>query len=148
MMTEEFSARDANNNVVAMMPEIASLSEVVVIGYGSTGRSARVNEQKKNDEQTINLDPEPIGGYRNFHKYLKKNAIISDSETINRITIIVRFDIDRDGNPVNFTIKESQDGDYAEKAKKLIKNGPKWIPAQLNGEFIIEPVELKIDFRK
>jgi hypothetical protein len=148
MMTEEFSARDANNNVVALMPEIASLSEVVVIGYSRTGRSAQVNEQKKNEGQTVIRDPEPIGGYHNFHKYLKKNTIISDSETINRITIIVRFDIDRDGNPINFEVVESQFDEYSQKAEKLIKDGPRWIPAQLNGEFITKPVELKIDFRK
>jgi hypothetical protein len=146
MITEEFSAQDFHNNVITMQSDIASLNEVVVTGYGRSSRT--LNQQNKNDFQTITRDPQPVGGYRRLNEYLKKNAIIPDNEPLNRTTVILRFKIDYEGNPVNFEIVESRYEEYAKMAEKLIKDGPKWIPAQLNGQFVMEAIELKIDFRK
>lgn len=90
----------------------------------------------------------PVGGYDAFNEYLNRNAILSERAPVSRLTVRIRFEIDAGGRPVKFIRIESPGEGYYQSAKKVITDGPKWIPASDNNVFISAPVELSITFRK
>jgi hypothetical protein len=90
----------------------------------------------------------PVGGYENYGDYLKGNAILSDRAPVSTLTVKIRFEIDAAGRPIKFIKIESPGEGYYQSAKKIITEGPKWVPASQNNAYINTPVELSITFRK
>ncbi|PJJ80216.1 carboxypeptidase-like regulatory domain-containing protein [Mucilaginibacter auburnensis] len=98
---------NAKPNIVALEPENASLSEVVVV---------------KTVDKTGGAHPK--NGWENYRKYLNANAVSPDG---NKGTYRVSFTVEKDGTLSNFQINKAGDDAAGQKAIQLIKNGPEWI---------------------
>ena len=113
---------------VILNPSSASLSEVVVTGYGSP----------KNEVETAR----PQDGWEKFNQYLKENA-----EPVNGKTGVVRlsFVVNPDRSLTDFKILKSLSPEADKAAIELIQDGPDWLP-NTNGR--PEKVRLRIHFKK
>lgn len=113
--------------ILVMKPTPASLSEVVVVGYGN----------KKIRE--IASNPEPIDGWRAYNRYLKKSIRHAEGP---KGTVTLTFTIDKEGSPINIQIIHTTHPALGKRAEQLVREGPKW-KAGKNSE---RKAELQVTF--
>ncbi|EOR94418.1 TonB-dependent receptor [Arcticibacter svalbardensis MN12-7] len=87
-----------------------SLNEVVVLGYGSINKQGLA---------------EPAEGWKTYREYLVKNQN-SSLKTLTKDSVIVLFNVDVNGNPINLTIEKGIDELHNKEAIRLIKQGSRW----------------------
>ena len=87
------------------------------------------------DEAILSMNAEPVGGWKNFQKYLKENK----RTTIAGI-VVLSFKVDAAGKAANVDVLKSSASELNNEAIRLIKDGPKW---KSNGEGF---VNVKIEF--
>lgn len=104
---------------------IATDAAVEVVHYNSKKQTAT---QKADTFYTANA--QPIIGWQAFIKYLETEEAITDSlwlaSTFSKDVVVVEFNINNNGNPVN-VITKGNNKQHSKKAARLIKNGPKWV---------------------
>jgi len=115
-----------------MQPNTASLSEVVVVGYGA--------KKQQDDEQPVYEGAHPVNGWDNFKKYLKANEKSPDGKTG---IVKVSFNVDSNGNLSDFKIKRSLSTETDNAAIQLIEDGPRWIS---NTNHTSETVTVRVRF--
>jgi hypothetical protein len=95
----------------------ASLSEVVVTGYG----------QADDVEQEV-ITPRPVGGYKKFRQYVagKLRHPEADKQPRPREVVKVRFQINADGSLSGFSAKGKAPQAYKDEAIRLLREGPRW----------------------
>jgi len=128
--TVEVNARNRDSlKTIRLEPNNQSLSEVVVVGYGS---------QKKKDETVTSAHPQ--AGWHSFKKYLNESAVSPDGKKgIVKLSLM----IDNDGNISEVTVIKGLSPLTNKKAIDLINNGPDWIGSS-NGQ--TQQVEVSIKF--
>jgi hypothetical protein len=128
--TVKVSARNRDSlKTIRLEPNNQSLSEVVVVGYGS---------QKKEDGTVTAAHPQ--AGWHSFKKYLNENAVSPDDKKgIVKLSLM----IDNNGNISEVTVIKGLSPATNKKAIDLINNGPDWIGSS-NG--LTEQVEVSIKF--
>ncbi len=123
------NARD--NQVIAMKEDKQQLDEVVVTGYGSakkaniTGSVAGVQTDRLAKKAII---PQPVTGENEYKKYLDNNVtkpIDPDCEN-KKGKVILEFNIDSAGRPVNIIVRKSLCDAFDKEAIRLVQNGPDW----------------------
>ena len=79
---------------------------------------------------TMVLDePEPVDGWSNYDTYLVNNLKIPESFRAKQSVsgeVELAFDVDKNGAPVNITVKKSLCESCDKEAIRLVKEGPKW----------------------
>lgn len=141
LATEEIEIGDRSKVDIQMGSDVAQLSEVVVVGYGSSSTS----EVDKSINTWNNSRPSiPMS---EFKKYLKDNMRNDDSNEV-KGKVTVRFDILNNGQLINFEIKRSLNDYYDQEAIRLIKDGPEWLPAEQNGNFVMSSAIVTVRFEK
>jgi TonB family protein len=140
MQTEEIPVKNQNKIDVSLQSDMQALNEVVVSGYGKKKEKASNYSYKK---------PEPINGYVDFKKYIKYQLRYPDAAKINGIegTVRIEFEVQPNGQLSNFAIKKSLGYGCDEEAIRLIKEGPHWKAAQLNGEPVKRKFNVSIPFK-
>ncbi|MDQ3392945.1 MAG: TonB family protein, partial [Bacteroidota bacterium] len=141
-MTEEISIADAKNQIITLQNDIRALSEVVVVGYGtSSSRSSEAASQK--------VDPKPVIGMHKYRQYIKENLKYPEAARQNKIegNVTLQFNIDKNGKILEITVVKSANPILDEEAIRLVHEGPKWKPATLDGKLVNEVVKLKIPFK-
>lgn len=111
-------------NTVAMNKTAPSLQDVVIVGYGTQRKSAKVGSV-----QSRATTPYLREGKEKFDQYIKDNAAaISDAggEKLSA-DILLSFSLNKKGNPVNIKVLESSCKPCETEAIKLLKEGPKWV---------------------
>ena len=151
MKTLEFAASDFNENeILALEPDMASLDEIVVVGYGTSNR--RGHEQGLYQDDRLNrrdyTPPMPRMGYSDYRNFLSENAILPGDDERSRAVVVLRFEISQAGVPQNFEVIRSPGEEYSQKAIELVRNGPGWHHAAMGGQYLNDPVRLRIVFRK
>jgi protein TonB len=82
------------------------------------------------------------GGYEAWNKYLEKNLRVEQTQQYVKIpkgqkagmaTVVVTFIVDKEGNISDVKAENKPHRKLAEEAIRVVKEGPKWVPAQLNG---------------
>lgn len=116
---QQVNVRARDSVSIALEPNNASLSEVVVTGYDN----AKVKQKLK-----------PAIGWEAYHRYLQIN------NSINRGKVTVAFQVDTMGNPKSVHIITGLDEDANQQAIKLIYDGSRWI-----GEGQGSNEEMKVD---
>ena len=90
--------------------------------------------------------PEPVEGIDSFNLYIetKINQFPrgDDSEQV----VILSFVIKKDSTLTDFKIIESPGQAYSREAKRLIKEGPRWKPATVNGQPVEEEYIVRLVF--
>jgi protein TonB len=108
---------------------------------------------RKNAEDSIFLKVEIEasfpGGAENWRQYVK-NAILAKAEDFTDAdygTCLVRFIVDKSGGISNVQAITMRGTKLAEIAVNAIRKGPKWIPAQQNGQIVnayrVQPIILQ-----
>lgn len=89
------------------------------------------------------------GGQRKLMEYLKKNVkypkLALDKSIEGRV--LVKFTIKKDGTIDDIRVIKGVDSILDEEAIRVVKNMPKWIPAQHNGKDVSSTFILPISFR-
>ena len=150
METEEFTTTPGQQVELAMMPSMASLDEVVVVGYGTINQDT---ETGAIEEVELNNFPEyasaiPVNGMSAYKSYIDSTLIYPESITdSSRAVVVLKFSISPDGRPRNFREIRSPGPDFTSEAIRVVKKGADWIPAKRDGEYVDETVRLRIVFK-
>lgn len=117
---------------IAMVPNNNSLSEVVVVSYGT----------KKTDDEAVVITAHPKDGWSSFRKYLKENAKSPDGKTG---IVKLSFMVDHYGSVSEITITKGLSPATNQKAIDLISDGTDWVG---NSSGQTEQVTVRIKFVK
>lgn len=136
--SQEIAVNQQDSLSVQLEDDVQSLSEVVVIGYGTLEEGSAVSQSAQ-----------PLPSQKKFRTYLQNNLQYPEEAQQQRIegNVLVRFTVQASGVLTNFTIKKSLGYGCDEEAIRLIKAGPRWQPALQNGEFKDQEVTVKVRFR-
>jgi hypothetical protein len=93
------------------------------------------------------IPSQPVNGIDSFNIYLEKNIRNPQPEEVQEKIVILDFRINTDSTISDYRIIESPGPAYSREAKRLIKEGPRWIPATQKGIPVKEEYRLKIVFR-
>jgi TonB family protein len=152
-ISEEVSVTDKSEMIVAIEPDITSLSEIVVIGYGAQAKrdlTGAVSAFENETQDTYNyVPPMPAGGNSSFKTYVKENMRYPVSALEQGIKGIVKlkFTVGRDGQISDVAIMKSLGDDFDREALRLVQEGPKWEPARENDVAVEREVKIKIRFK-
>jgi hypothetical protein len=153
MESEEVQAAQGEDLLIEMDPSIAGLDEVVVIGYGTSRKSALdtgiTGAELTSDTYNTYLPAEPVTGKKAFDAWIEENISFPASDSLStRAVVVLEFSLDSRGKPVNIKAIRSPGADYSSIAIQLIENGPAWKPATRNGEVVNEAVRLRLVFKR
>lgn len=143
MEPKEFIPKADSEVQVRLDPSIASLSEVVVVGYG-------VNKKEAMDEADSyrHTPPTPVTGKSNFDKYIRNNLHRPDSAIKGqRVVVVVSFLVQTNGSIDSIRIVKSPGQSFSDEAIRIIKSGPQWKPAESNGKPVEDIVRLRLVFK-
>ena len=143
MEPKEFIPKADSEVQVRLDPSIASLSEVVVVGYG-------VNKKEAVDEADSyrHTPPTPVTGKSNFDKYIRNNLHRPDSAIKGqRVVVVVSFLVQTNGSIDSIRIVKSPGQSFSDEAIRIIKSGPQWKPAESNGKPVEDIVRLRLVFK-
>jgi len=140
-ITEEIMIIDQDSLNLSLKPDNVNLGEVVVIAD-----QMMEDENKRMDEFA-----QPEEGYAVFNQYLKDNLVYPRAQLGSGIkgSVAVRFTVDENGRVMNFEITKSLGEAFDQEAIRLIKDGPKWIPAtDYEGDERVSQVKVRIRFKE
>ena len=108
------------------------------------GTSDTTIVKKPNDEVIfVNVDKEATfpGGIDKWKRFLERNlngeVPIENGSGDGIFSVTIQFIVDKDGNISDITPLTNHGYGMEDEAIKVIKRGPKWIPAEINGEKVI-----------
>lgn len=120
----------APTNQIILQDDRSSLSEVVITNQ-------KPNLQARSNNNTMQLEePEPADGWTYYDNYLLNNLNLpQEFKTKPTMTgeVLVSFEVNRNGEPVNFKVEKSLCKSCDKEAIRLIKDGPKWKQKIKNG---------------
>jgi hypothetical protein len=146
MTNVEMLAQDFNNRTTIMQDDVASLSEVVVIGYGSRRRSVTSGSTSSVSENSYQ-PAQPVAGFEEYGKYLQSKALLPDSVPYPTLTVKVRAEISGRGRIINLNVL-TEASPFDQRAIDIISSGPEWKAAQRGGNSTNENVIIDVEFRK
>ncbi|UXP33388.1 TonB family protein [Reichenbachiella agarivorans] len=132
--TQDIVVGEQDSIRATMSLDMASLDEVVVVGYGT--------------EQPASSSATPDGGYRAFKQYLKDDLVYPRWAKAQKIEgkVTLRFRVKTNGELADFEILEGLGYGCDEEAIRLIEEGPDWTPARENGSPKESVVNVKVRF--
>jgi TonB family protein len=74
-------------------------------------------------------EPEPVDGWSNYDLYLVNNLKVPETFKTKQGSggeVELSFEVDKNGEPVNITVKKSLCESCDKEAIRLLKEGPKW----------------------
>lgn len=116
-------------NKIAIEPDEASLSEMVVTGYSRNKKTAETVKRNVGDTTF------PAGGWQSFQEYVYKKINKPFDSANNEIitphgSVEIEFSVDEDGDPYNINVVKSSGTKNDEKVIQAIKEGPRWISSK------------------
>ncbi len=109
-----------------------------------------IEEEEEAEEifQIVEHNPEPVGGYSAFYKYVSEN--IKYPSTARRMSIqgkvFVKFVVDKNGNIKDVAAVKGIGGGCDEEAVRIIENSPQWTPGKQRGKSVNVYMMLPITF--
>ena len=114
----------APTNQVVLQDDRSRMSEVVISQQKPNLQARSINKSMQLEE------PEPADGWAYYDNYLVNNIQFPDdykSKPVKTSEVKVSFEVNKNGEPVNFKIVKSLCSKCDKEAIRLIKEGPKWI---------------------
>ncbi|WP_316842257.1 energy transducer TonB [Pedobacter gandavensis] len=96
--------------------------------------------------RVIQRSPKFPGGKNALNEFILKHIKHPNGVSNIRGRVIVRFQIDQEGNAVNPIIISGLSPEYNQEAINLIKKMPKWEPGKQNGKLVAITLSLPITF--
>uniref|UniRef100_UPI00334059B1 energy transducer TonB n=1 Tax=Dysgonomonas capnocytophagoides TaxID=45254 RepID=UPI00334059B1 len=130
--------------IVVMKEETGMLDEVVVTGYGTQKKSmvtSSVSEVKSLSKNKVaEIKPEPIGGMKEYKKYIEQNLVLPSDPSCQKIKgkVVLQFSVNTSGHPQNITVKKSLCPLLDQEAIRLLKDGPKWKAGNTTAEIEVK----------
>ncbi len=117
---------DNSNQVDVSLEQGVELSEVVITGLGSSDQR----------ESTASYSDYPSEGMNKFKAYVKANLAYPQAakEAGIKGKVILLFDVNNAGRPINIEIKKSLGSGCDEEAIRLLEEGPKWEQGNREGK--------------
>jgi len=153
MKSKEFYTAGDSVVRITMDPDLASLNEVVVTGYGvsRSGSVAGAAEGKKisvkDDAGYSYTVAEPAGGKDAFNKYVEENIVRPGQQSTQKAVVVLSFVVKLNGKPSGIRVIRSSGKQFSDEAIRLIMEGPLWKPASENGTDIEDEVRVRIVFK-
>jgi TonB family protein len=134
-------ANPENNESVVLNPDIAQLSEVVVVGYGGVKREDPIFDP------VVEL-AEPVGGRRAYKAYLQQSIRYPEQALNNKVEgrVTVQFTLEPNGSLKDFRVLKGLGYGCDDEVIRLIKEGPKWNPSRKNTEPVADRVKVRVKF--
>ena len=152
MESEEFHLEGGAENQVILKPDMATLDEVVVIGYESDKSvfpSGAVQTVKLKQEESSYRGAEPEGGLQAYKRYIEEHIRFpSGVSTGNREIVVLKFKVEADGSISQVLPLRSPGDPFTEEAIRLLNEGPTWKPAMNDSGPMEEVVRMRIVFKK
>lgn len=143
MDTKEFKPASGAGNEIKLDPSALALNEVVVIGYGVSGKSSGYEEDVAGYSP-----PAPVSGQREFNRYISENIVRPDTATASQKNVVVlSFTVSESGKIDSIEVVRSPGRIFSQEAIRLLKEGPAWKPAIEDGSEKSERVRLRIVFK-
>ena len=125
---------------ITLEPDVQSLSEVVITGFGSSA---------KKDNTAAVTSAQPRQGMRLYKKYLRGNIRYpTDWQEDDKETVKVSFFVQPDGSLTDFTVKQSAGAWYDQEAIRLIREGPGWHAATQNDQPVAQQITMRVRFKR
>jgi len=141
MESKEIVANTDSDMLIALNTDQMALDEVVVVGYG-------VSKDYAEDNLDEHIAPKPSTGYQQFRNYIEEHLSYPQDITVRtKEVVILSIMVRSNGITDNITVLKSPGQSFSDEAIRLIKEGPSWIPATLNGLPQDEEVRVRIIFR-
>lgn len=123
--------------------DVAQLSEVVVVGYG-TDHTA----DSESTFKTISL-AEPAGGRRAFKKYLESNLKYPQQALENKVEgrVTIQFNVTAEGSLNEFKVIKGIGHGCDEEVIRLIKSGPTWSPSRKEDTAVESRMRVRMRFK-
>lgn len=136
------AAESRNDTDIILQPSLSELDEVVVVGYGVS------KKENAAEEQTGYTAPQPSSGNQSFRKYIEENihkpASMKEGD---REVVIFNIAVNKTGEIGEIKVLRSPGKEFSDEAIRLVKEGPSWKPAELNGEKTDGTIRLRIVFK-
>ncbi|WP_346238867.1 carboxypeptidase-like regulatory domain-containing protein [Niabella insulamsoli] len=130
---------NARTNNIQLEREQTRLDEPVIVGYGAPKKERnKLGDFRKFREQTTQAKNEviyPEEGWKAFYQDLSSNLGVDQSKATK--TLQIKFTVDDNGDPVDFTIVESPDEILTRKAIEFIKKS-KWKNFKLDKNALVK----------
>jgi TonB family protein len=123
---------------VQLMEDATQLSEVVVVGYG----------EKKSDAEPVVRLAEPIGGMKEYDKYLEDKKVYPQQALDNKVEgkVVIEFTVSTTGAVSDFNVVRKIGHGCEEEVIRLVKEGPGWYPSYIDNEAVESLVRVKTRF--
>jgi TonB family protein len=143
MGTKEFEVKQDTPALIKLDPDLATLNEIVVTGYGA-GRAESENDRKSGEY----LYPKPSGGKDKFDSYIRENIRWPDTSAAHhKVVVVLGFTVRTDGSLDSIKIIRSPGKAFSDEAIRLVRSGPAWNPAEDGGRPVEDEVRLRIVFK-
>lgn len=147
--------------------KFSDTGSVLLKGYYENGRLIKtINYQSKQillpngntenlvdeiEDTTEHHKAEFPGGITNWTHYLEKNLItperlLNTAKPYDKHTVVVGFSINKEGAISDISIVKSCEWDADREVIRIIKEGPKWIPATIKGQPVVYRHKQSITF--
>jgi hypothetical protein len=152
METEEYQLTGISDNRLVMQPDLATLNEVLVVGYDEgvvVYPTGAVQKIKLDQEEFIYKGARPEGGLDAFKMYIEEQIRFPAGDTLSkREVVVLKFNVARDGSISNIQSLRSPGILYTEEAIRLLQEGPAWNPAQNESGATEDVVRMRILFKR
>lgn len=126
-----------------LSPDYASLNEVVVVGY-----TAPFDENYKGEKEYNYKSAEPVGGRREYKKYLTQGMRYPREALDNKIQgrVTVQFTVETNGVLNDFKVLRGIGYGCDEEVIRLVKEGPQWTAPSRNDSPTKGKVKVRLKF--
>lgn len=131
--------------------EIADEEESAILCAGNTELKNVVTASQSSGRESIagiNQKAMPMMDEKAFEKYLQSKALLPKDYPKNMDTLTLLIKINQAGEISEMTNIYQANPELFEKGREIIRSGPAWQPALINGFAIASELELEIIFRK
>jgi hypothetical protein len=138
------------DNTTELIPEDIEPSYPPLQGDNLTEmeETGETNEQTDIDIQSVTRSAQPSMGQENFTQYIKDNMIRpADTDLLDNAVVVISFKVLSTGTIDSLQVISSPGNEFSEEAMRLIREGPSWTPAEVNGEKTDEDISLRIVFK-
>ena len=108
-------------------------------GLAITNLKLFLRAQLSNDN--VNIPAEFPGGQKGWVNYLERtlnrDLLVNTAAPVGKYSVVVSFVVDKEGNVTDVRAENDPGFGTKEEAIRVIKNGPKWVPATQNGLNVI-----------
>jgi hypothetical protein len=143
----------ADQKKVRIMMEPSPEATEVVMIRGAGGISEPVSSESARTYRSDDLESmkkyqpaAPVDGYRRFKTYITENLKFPEETELTNAVVVLSFVVNPAGKPGQFNVLMSPGAAFSNEAIRLLLNGPSWLPAQKNGEYLEEETRVRIVF--